>query len=857
MPKPPITTNIPSSEKSLQTVVPIIGEYSTIWNPYLHNLPGHVKTQPITYTAPPTFNIPSTIKEILQSTETTIQPNPWIFKPTIRAATLNSLHLEQMQWDVHRATQTPNGTILSYGSEFRDITHIEALMKYHPDFNLIQNIIVEGAQYPLEKIEENDRLADLNFHLARGNHQSALTSDNNIALKKAFQKELDAQWAIPLSPSCIKLIPGASITPLGVATQWSMNAAGDRVIKRRPTHDCSFPGPSGLSCNKRVINDLVPECRYGHALRRFLHGIADMRRRHHNTPIILTKTDMDAAYRRIHTNMASAITCITVLEDIAYLLTRLPFGSSPAPPLFSVLSDGITDLAWDLALDNDWDSSSLQSRFDFLDHIPSLAPSEVPFGQADPLMVDLPPRDIVADNFIDDIFMAGVDAEDNRMRITHSIPLALECLFKPPSDKDASTRNEIINITKHLAEGLPAEVKTILGWRIDTRTFKVYLSENKWRDWTKDVTAAIKNKYCSKATLESLIGRFNHVGVVIHISRYFLTRLRFRLHHHNATPKFKRINLAPWDVKDLILWKHHLEHLHLSGVSINNICLTKPSSITYSDACEWGMGGFTDQGTAWRLQLPPHLQHRASINLLEFIAAIITIQMTIFHDDHSHTNNIHILAFTDSSSALGWLYHSTFNPVKNHQHDNVARYLSNIILQANATLHPEHVPGRHNEIADVLSRDFHLSDSDTIHLLYHSQDTAQKMPKKFNIMTPNPPLISWVVSVLELLPPTKQTQAQQQPSTTAASFCSKHSYKNATSMTPSWTATTQTNAHSSCQDLHTASGATTTKPHPSPNWQEAQSLPPSPTWFRPSGRTLGPTPPLIAPVQGQLFYPTN
>jgi hypothetical protein len=50
----------------------------------------------------------------------------------------------------------------------------------------------------------------------------------------------------------------------------------------------------------------------------------------------MNKTDMDAAYRRIHTNMLAAVTCITVVNDIAYLLTRVPFGAAPAPAGFSL-----------------------------------------------------------------------------------------------------------------------------------------------------------------------------------------------------------------------------------------------------------------------------------------------------------------------------------------------------------------------------------------------------------------------------------------------------------------------------------------------------------------------------------------
>ena len=201
------------------------------------------------------------------------------------------------------------------------------------------------------------------------------------------------------------------------------------------------------------------------------------------------------------------------------------------------------------------------------------------------------------------------------------------------------------------------------------------------------------------------------------------------------------------------------------------------------------MGGYTTLGTAWHFILPQHLHHRASINLLEFIAAIITIQLSLKHDDHTHCNQKHIFTFTDSSSAMGWMHHSTFNPVKNLQHDEVARYLPNSLLQHDATLHPEHIPGKHNVIADVLSHDFHLTNPALLHFLQTSQETTAKLPHNFHLYPLSTTSTSWIVSVLESLPQKEPTPIQPTPSTTAASFFSKDSSTSAkfkiNSLTPS------------------------------------------------------------------------
>ena len=242
------------------------------------------------------LDLPAIISIILQTTQTPLQPSNWLFERTHEAATHNTNILKSFNYNTDLATQNTQNTILSYGSEFRHWSTLEPLLKHHQHWPTIKTIITEGASYPLSPISEEDRLSDIQYMIERGNHKSAEIDTNKTALNKVFSKEVDHHWSIPLLPSCIPLIPGASVTPLGVATQWSIDDNNNRIVKNRPTHDCTFPGPSGLSCNLRVIKDQLDECMYGHALTRFITGIHAMRLRHPNIRIYMNKTDMDAAY---------------------------------------------------------------------------------------------------------------------------------------------------------------------------------------------------------------------------------------------------------------------------------------------------------------------------------------------------------------------------------------------------------------------------------------------------------------------------------------------------------------------------------------------------------------------------------
>ncbi len=57
---------------------------------------------------------------------------------------------------------------------------------------------------------------------------------------------------------------------------------------------------------------------------------------------------------------------------------------------------------------------------------------------------------------------------------------------------------------------------------------------------------------------------------------------------------------------------------------MNTIAYRRPTHAHPSDSCPAGLGGYSDEGFAWRYYLPKQLKFRASNNLLEHIAAIIT-----------------------------------------------------------------------------------------------------------------------------------------------------------------------------------------------------------------------------------------
>ena len=81
-----------------------------------------------------------------------------------------------------------------------------------------------------------------------------------------------------------------------------------------------------------------------------------------------------------------------------------------------------------------------------------------------------------------------------------------------------------------------------------------------------------------------------------------------------------------------------------------------------------GTRGYNDKYMVWFWIIHPKLHVVIMLELLELLSLEASIYMTI----QKLGQVSHILAFMDSSSSLGWIYKSSFNPVKEELHDTVA-----------------------------------------------------------------------------------------------------------------------------------------------------------------------------------------
>ena len=214
-------------------------------------------------------------------------------------------------------------------------------------------------------------------------------------------------------------------------------------------------------------------------------------------------------------------------------------------------------------------------------------------------------------------------------------------------------------------------MKTVLGWDIECTRLILYLPLDKFESWLNQITQIRSNMRCTMEELESLIGRLCHACYAIPLGNHFLNRLRAPM----SRRKHKRsmIHLNNNQKEDLLLFEDLILKAN-EGISINNLIHRRPTQVCLLDSCPYGLGGFSCRsGRSWRLRIPPELVGKVSNNLLEFLAEVICIWISIIEGDMERQDCC--LSFGDNTSAISWLHLSNFCDSDQIVHQSVARHL--------------------------------------------------------------------------------------------------------------------------------------------------------------------------------------
>ena len=195
------------------------------------------------------------------------------------------------------------------------------------------------------------------------------------------------------------------------------------------------------------------------------------------------------------------------------------------------------------------------------------------------------------------------DIGDNAERCAAAVPLAVHLISRPTDPAEPIPRDDILSLKKLAGEGKMEEIKIILGWEINTRALTISLPEAKYVAWTRDISHFLQQSSVRAKTLETNIGRLNHVGFTIPMMRHFLNCLR-KLFSQAQNCQWGSAKLTAKVRDDLRLCLDFLS-IAREGISINNVIYRKPTHVYHSNACEHGIGGYSlTSGRAWRWEIP-------------------------------------------------------------------------------------------------------------------------------------------------------------------------------------------------------------------------------------------------------------
>jgi hypothetical protein len=288
-------------------------------------------------------------------------------------------------------------------------------------------------------------------------------------------------------------------------------------------------------------------------------------------------------------------------------------------------------------------------------------------------------------------------------------------------------------------------------------------------------------------------------------------------------------------VKDLRMMLGFLKIAN-KGINLNSIAFRQPTHIYRSDSCPAGLGGYSHEGWAWRWYLPDNLLFRASNNLLQQLAAIVSMWVDIIAGRLKRKDCV--LSMTDRTTAKGWLKKSNFielgekNPIQASVRIKAARMQATLFLKRGLKSYSQWFKGERNEVSDAISHNNNRTDNKltlTIKTCCPSQ-----VPSHFEIHPLPNKIISWLTVLLQQLPMSERLREVHMRSKLRRGSSGKSTPSPSESKTTTTSSFSLERTHmSSLERLPWLSGTQGFQNHLMIDWLQAQSEIPSSMFAQP------------------------
>jgi hypothetical protein len=218
------------------------------------------------------------------------------FNLSVKAAKKNFIILTCIfGGNLHKALHAQHGSLLSYGSKFKQILILEPIFGFHPSWTKIKTVLIYGLTWSLLLLNDSNQLNNIDDALAFGDHKGA-TQQPELLLKLIWDN-IDQGFTLPLPLNKIKQLLGILLAPLNIQLQKTINEHGEIIPKNRMTHNQSWKWQSGTSVNSRVNKEQLMPCYFGQVLKRLINWAVATRKLHPKKRILTTKLDIKAAFR--------------------------------------------------------------------------------------------------------------------------------------------------------------------------------------------------------------------------------------------------------------------------------------------------------------------------------------------------------------------------------------------------------------------------------------------------------------------------------------------------------------------------------------------------------------------------------
>ena len=589
----------------------------------------------------------------------------------------------------------------------------------HPAAHLLHHFGTVGV--PALMHNENWEQGRIDAALARGPHKSA--KDAIPFLREEFVGMIHKGHWILLPADLIRKDPRLRLSPIGVVPQ--------RGRRPRMISDYTYFGVNG-----ETIAMAPPEAmQFGRTLQRLLYNIH--RANPAFGPVHMSKIDISDGFYRIWVNPTDAPRLAVLFPSrpgepklIAVPMT-LPMGWKESPPAFSANTETVTDLA-----NNDLKTIGAAAfrdrphRLDVLSEskvvepIPAIAPTPItsitPVPK--PFTTDRKKRPVQYwDVYVDDFCGLSQGNKWKRRAVKRALLHALDKVFRPLEASDGPHRQEPASLKKLLKGDATWDTrKVILGWLIDTVRGTIELPPHRIERLHEILDGISPNqKVIAVKEWHKVLGELRSMSIAIPGARGLFSVLQEAFRHVEKDRPRLRLTKQVHDF--LADFKWLANDISSRPTRIAELIPDTPATLGAVDAAGEGMGGVHFVPTEgrivpilWRRKFPTIIQQQlvswsnptgtltnsdfeltGNIAHMDVLAQFADVRERTIHNSSDNVASVYWLRKGSTTTTGAAAYLLRLQSLHQRQHRYVPRH--------------DYIPGWANEMADICSRAWHLS----------------------------------------------------------------------------------------------------------------------------------------------------